>query len=126
VRRQPVDPLAGRDRLSGRGIGAHGGPEAFLLQALVGDRALDDEDELIELAGDGAAERRQERLAVGIGEHGVVQAHRRQPRERPEQHVLEARLRGRRHGDRVAVAAEPRVIQRMSISAISRSPSHRR
>ena len=47
---EAVDPLAGGDRLAGLRVGAQGGPVAFALDLLVGDRALDDQDEGVEPA----------------------------------------------------------------------------
>ena len=44
---QAVDPVAGRDRLAGLLVGAQGRPVALVLDLLVGDRALDDQDERV-------------------------------------------------------------------------------
>jgi hypothetical protein len=62
VRRETLQPRRGQDGLAGRRIGAERGEvAAWLVQVLVGDRALDDQDERpVELAGGGLVERREE------------------------------------------------------------------
>ena len=59
LRRQPVDPRGGRDRLPGLGVHAEPGPVAVAVDLLVRDRALEHEHERIELA----ARRRRARPA---------------------------------------------------------------
>ena len=45
MRREPVDPLAGGDGLTGCRVGAERGPIAFALIVFVGNGAFDDENE---------------------------------------------------------------------------------
>ena len=112
--RQPVQPLGGRHRLAGRRVVAEAAPVALVLDRLVGDRALDHEDERLELTAVGLVPPLDEvvgallRTALEVDQRPV---HRdlRQPRQRPEHDLLDAGLGGRGQGDRVAVAAEPTV-----------------
>ena len=105
--RQPVDPVAGGDRLAGLLVGAERGPVALFLDLLVGDRAFDDQDERVEPALLGLVPELHELVAVLVGEHGVVQVDLGQPGNRPQDDVFDAGLRGGGDRDRVAVAAQP-------------------
>ena len=96
------------------GVVAEAAPVALALDRLVGDRALDDEHERLELAAVGLEEPLDE--VVGAADRAALEVdqrpvHRdlRQAREGAEGDLLDARLRGRGEGDRVAVAAEPGV-----------------
>jgi hypothetical protein len=73
---------------------------------LVRDRTLDDEDERIELAGLCVIPGLQELGAVLVREHRGMRNDLRHARDRARDDVLEAGVDRRRHGDRVAVAAQ--------------------
>ena len=114
LRGQPVEPLARRHRLVGLGVVAEAAPVALALDGLVGDRALDDEDERIELATIGLEEPLDE--VVGTADRPAFEVDQRpvdgdlgQPGEGAQGDLLDARLgrRGQRH--RIPVAAEPGV-----------------
>ena len=105
---EPVDPFAGGDRLAAHWIGPDGGPVALGFVPFVRDGALDDEDEWAELTRGGTLEDTHEVAADLVGQDGIVQVDLRQPGQRTAQHVLDARVGGRRHGDGVAVAPQPR------------------
>ncbi len=107
ARREPVDPRAGGDRLARVRVDAHRRPVAIAADLLVGDRALEHEDERLEPAGGRVEPRAHELLPGLVGEQRVVDDHRRRAREAAPDQVLEARVARRRHRDRVAVAAEP-------------------
>ena len=104
--RQAIDPLAGGDRLAGLRIGAERGPVAFLLDLLVGNRALDDQHEGIELALLGLVPEFQEVVAVLVGEDRIVQMDLRQAGDCAQQNVFDAGLSGRGNGDRVSITAQ--------------------
>ena len=112
--RQPVEPLAGRHRLVGLGVVAEPAPVALAFDGLVGDRALDDEHERLELTPVGLEEPLDEvvgaahRTALEVDERPV---HRDlgQARQGAQGDLLDARLGRGRQRDRVPVAAEPGV-----------------
>jgi hypothetical protein len=106
LRGQPVDPVAGQDRLAGRRVSAQAGPVALGLVPLVGDRPLDDEQEQLELPLRRAAQAGEELVAVLVGQDLIVQPEARHAGNRPEHQVFQARLRRGGHGDGVAVAAQ--------------------
>src|SRR3954452_1221144 len=109
LRGEPVEPPVQREGLARRLVVAERGPVALAVDVLVGDRALDDEHERrVELAARRLAERREELLAAERRrQHLVVEMHLRDPRDRAEQDVLDARLARGGDRDRVAVAAHP-------------------
>ncbi len=109
LRREPVDPLVGGDRLPRRRVGADRRPVAAVVRVelLVGDRSLDDQHERVELTTRGGEPRLEEVVAVVVGEHRVVQVDGGQTRDRTEQDVLDAGLGRRGDRDGVTVAAEP-------------------
>ena len=104
---QVVDPPVHGQRLPRGGVVAERGPVAVTLDdVLVGDRALDDEDERLQFACRRGPERSQELLAAHRrGQHLVVQVDLGEPGDEAEHDVLDGGLirRGDRH--RVAVAA---------------------
>ena len=105
--REPVDPRVGRGS-AGRSRGRRRSrPVALAVDLLVGDRALEHEDERIELAGGGAIPRAHELLAGLVGEHRVERITGGIPGRQPRSRSSRLGLRGRGHRDRVAVAAEP-------------------
>jgi hypothetical protein len=106
VGRQAVDPGAGRDRLTGLRIEAEAGPAPLAGERLVGDGSFDDEDERIDLPVGGAAQDRQELVAVLVGEHGVVQEDPRHAGQRAQDQILDTGLGGGGHRDGIAIAAE--------------------
>ena len=87
-------------------VRAQGRPVALGLDLLVGDRALDDQDERIEASFLGLIPELHELVAVLVGEHRVVEVDLGQPGNRPHQHVLDAGLRGGGDRHRVAVTAQ--------------------
>ena len=108
ARRQPVDPGAGGDRLTGLGVDPERRPVALAVDAprwAPTPRAR---------ARTGRAlprprpERAHEVLAALVGEQRVVDGQPRHPGQHAVQQVLEAGAGGARHGHRVAVAAEAR------------------
>ena len=114
LRGEAVEPLARRHRLVGVGVVAEPAPVALALDRLVGDRALDDEHERLELAAVGLEEPLDE--VVGAADRSALEVdqrpvHRdlRQAGQRAERDLLDARLGGRGEGDGVAVAAQPGV-----------------
>ena len=102
-----VDPPVHGQRLPGVRVVAERGPVTLALDdVLVGDRALDHEDERLQLAGHRRAERSEELLAAHRrGQNLVVQVDLGQPGDEPEHDVFDRRLVGRGDRDRVAVAA---------------------
>ena len=105
---QAVDPLVGGDGLAVLGVDAEAGPVALAVDLLVGDRALDDEDEGVELALLGVVPGLDVLLADLVGDHLVVDHHPRHAGDDALDDVLEAGVRGRGHGHGVALAGEPR------------------
>ena len=105
-RRQAVDPVARRDRLPGGRIGPEGGPVALGLVGLVGDRALDHEDERAEGPACPAVEKLDELVADFGGQKRIVQGDARGPGQRAAQQVLDAGLGRAGHRDGVAIAAQ--------------------
>ena len=81
---QPVDPAGGGDGLTGVGVGAEAGPAPLDVARLVGDGALDDEDEGVELTGGGGLEPGEELVAHLVGEHRVMEADRGTPGKAPK------------------------------------------
>jgi hypothetical protein len=123
--RQPVDPLARRDRPAARAIRPHRGPVPLAGERFVRHGALDDEDERPRRPPLGCAtERLEKRLAGLVGEERVVQRDRRQVRDGAQDDVLEARLRGRGHRHAVTVAAE-RGRQPENVELVDRRGVHR-
>ena len=111
LRGQAVEPLARGHRLVGVGVVAEPAPVALALDRLVGDRALDDEHERLQLAAVGLEEPLDE--VVGAADRAALEVDQRpvdgdlrQARAAPEGDLLDARLRRRRQRDRVAVAAQ--------------------
>ena len=110
LRREPVDPPVERDRLAGGLVVAERRPVALAVDLLVRDRALDHEHERERQPRRARPRRNGVRNSSPpsvVGEHLVVQVDLRQPGDGAEQDVLDARLPGRRHRDRVTVAAHP-------------------
>ena len=114
LRSQPVEPFAGRHRLAGLRVVAEPAPVALALDGLVGDRALDDEHERIELAAIGLEEPFDE--IVGAAHRAVLEVDQRpvdgdlgQAGEGAQGDLLDAGLSGSGQGDRVTVTAEPGV-----------------
>ena len=101
-------------------------PVAVAADLLVRDRALEHEDERLELAGGRLEPRAHELLPGLVGEQRVVDDHRRRPGKAAADQILEARVAGRGHRDRVAVAAEaarqPQHVHRMPSAATMRYP----
>src|SRR3954451_10472726 len=112
--RQPVEPLAGGDRLPGGGVVAEAGPVPLVLDLLVGDGPLDDQDERLQVTAVGLEEPLEEvvratvRAALEVDQR-PVHGHFRQSRQRAERDLLDAGLSGRGEGHGVTVAAEPGV-----------------
>ena len=109
--RQPVEPLAGGHRLAGRRVVAEAAPVALVLDLLVGDRALDDQHERLELAAVGLEEPLEEVVGAAVGaalevDQRPVHGDLRQPGQGAEGDLLDAGLGGRGEGHGVAVAAE--------------------
>ena len=112
--RQAVEPLAGGDRLVGVRVVAEAAPVALVLDGLVRYRALDDQDEGVQLAPVGLEEPLEE--VVGAADRTALEVDQRpvdgdlrEPRQGAERDLLDARLCGTGQGDRVAVATEPGV-----------------
>ena len=111
LRRETIEPLARRHRLIGVGVVPEPAPVALALDRLVRDGAFHDEHERLELAAVGFEEPFDEvvgaadRAALEVDERPV---HRdlRQPGQRTERDLLDARLRRGRERDGVAVAAQ--------------------
>ena len=66
LRREAVDPVVDGHRLAGVGVVAEPRPVAVAVDLLVGDRALDDEHERIELAAVGLEEPLQEVVGAAV------------------------------------------------------------
>ena len=88
------------------GIGAHRGPVALFLDALVGDGSLHHQHERIELALLRLVPGFEEGVAGLEREHRIMQMDLGQAGDRAEEHVFDARLGGGGDGHRVAVTAE--------------------
>ena len=101
---QSIQVVAG-DRLA-LGVDAEAAPVALAVDLLVGDRALDDEHERIELAARGGVPGAQIVVAHVVGEQRVVERDAGLPGDGAAQQLLEARARRGRQRDRLAVAAE--------------------
>ena len=113
-RRQAVDPFARRHRLAGEGglavlagAVAEAAPIAFAFDRLVGDRALDDQDERVDLAGVGLPPPIDEGVANIRVDQRPVERDLGQPGQGTESDLLDARLRRRGQGHGVAIAAQP-------------------
>src|ERR1700722_8164386 len=102
---ETIDPLAGGDRLPGRNVGSHRRPVPLLLDGLVRDRALDHENEGVELTVGGRVPRLDELLAVLECEDRVVEVDLGQTGNRSEEDVLDAGLGG--CGDRYRITIAP-------------------
>ncbi len=114
LRRELVEPFAGRHRLAGERVVAEAAPVALGLDRLVRDRALDDEDERLEFAAVGLPPPLDEVVGAGLRtalevDERPVHLDVRQARQRAEHDLLDAGLGRRGQRDRVAVAAEPGV-----------------
>ena len=105
LRRQAIEPLARRHRLVGVGVVAEPAPVALALDRLVRDRSFDHEDERIELTPVGLEEPLDEvvgptdRSALEVDQrpvHGDL----REPGQRAERDLLDARLGGGGRGRR--------------------------
>ena len=106
--REPVDPLVRRDRLAVLRVHAEAGEVSLPVDLLVRDRALDDQDERIELALLRVVPGLDELLADLVGDHLVVDHHPGHAGDDPLHDVLEARIGRRGHGDRIALARQSR------------------
>ena len=107
LRGQPVDPVAGRDRLAGRRVGAERRPSSPRpCSSRWGSTPRPRARTAPSSPSAARAERFEEVVAVLVGEHGVVQVHLGQAGDGAEDDVLDARLGGGGDGDRVAVAAQ--------------------
>ena len=107
LRRQPVDPGAGGDRLAALGVDAEPRPVALAVDLLVGHRALEHEHEGVEAPALGVVPGAHELVAVLEGEHRVVDDDGRRARDRAREQLLERRAGRRRQRDGVAVTAQP-------------------
>ena len=108
LRREPVDPLVDGDRLAVELVDAEARPVPLAAELLVGDRALEHEDERVELVVLGVVEGVHELVAVLEREHRVVHDDLRAAGDDAREEVLDARVRRGRHRDRVAVARQSR------------------
>ena len=105
LRREPVDPFVGRDRLAVLRVDADPGPVPVAVDLLVRDGALEDQDERVELAGLGVVPGLEELGPVLVGEHRRVDDHAGHAGDDPEDDVLERRVRRRGHRHGVPVTA---------------------
>ena len=140
ARREPVEPRARGDRLAVR-VDAEAAPVTVAVDLLVGDRALDDEHERVELAARGRVPGAQVVVADVVGEQRVVERDARLAGDGAAQQLLETRAGRGRERDRLAVAAEsarqpehvddqplglavPREVDRLASRADGRPPAH--
>ena len=105
---EAVDPLVGGDGLAVLGVDPEAGPVALAVDLLVADRALDDEDERVELALLGVVPGLDVLVADLVRDDLVVDHHARHAGDDALDDVLEAGVGGRGHGHRVALAGESR------------------
>ncbi len=78
----------------------------FSLLCLVRDRTFDHQDERLEQSVGRPMERSQKVFAGLESQHRVVQRHPGQSGDRPQQNIFQAGLRGRRDGNRIAIAPQ--------------------
>ena len=103
---EPIDPLVDGDRLA-VGADPEAGPVALAIDLLVAERSLDHEHERVELSLLGVEPRLHVLLAGLEGDHLVVDHDPRHSRDHALNDVLEARVGGGRHGDRIPLARQP-------------------
>jgi len=92
--------------LGGFGVGSERRPVTFLFNVFVGNGTLDHQYERIDLAALGHVPVFHEVVADFGGEDGIVQMNFRQPGDRAEEDVLNARLRGGGNRYRIPVATQ--------------------
>ena len=107
MRRQTVDPLASRNRLSGPRVGSERSPITFALIGFVGDRSFDHENERpCRFSLGRFAEWPHELVSIFVREKWVIEIHLWRPGQRAGHNVFDARLGGAGHRDRVSIAAQ--------------------
>ena len=107
MRCQPVDPIAGEDRLARLRVGAEGSPVALRFVAFVWNGTFHHQDERIQPAFSRTMERPEEIISHFVGQHGVVQPDWGSPGKRAVHQLFERGLSRGGDGDSLAVAAEP-------------------
>jgi hypothetical protein len=105
-RSQAVDPIAGKDRLAGFLIGPKGRPVPVGLILFVRNRSFDHQNERGEVTCGCAMKRLQEVFAGLVGEAWIMEIYFGNPGYATEKNILEAWLRGRGHGNGIAVTAK--------------------
>ena len=106
VRRQAVDPIASQDWLPRCAVGSKGRPVTRVLVALIGDGAFHDQDEGAQLALGGAIERREEVVAIFVGEEGIVKLDAGNAWQCAEHQLFQRGLGGRGDGNCLPIAPE--------------------
>ena len=128
-RREPVDPRVGQDRLSALRVGTETRPVTVAVDLLVGHRALEYQNERVELAASRVPPGPHEVLAALVREHRIDQDHRGHPRKASAQQIFEARVGRSRQRDRVAVATqaagEPQHAHRIALVVAARGQVRR-
>ena len=105
-RRESINPLVSRNRLTSLRIGPHRRPVTLLLDFLVRHRALKYEDERLELAGFGIVPVFHEIVADFISQDRVMKVHLRQTGNRAQDNVFYTWQRGGSYGHRISVASQ--------------------
>src|SRR3984885_744494 len=95
--RQPINPFVCCDWLTGFGVGADCSPVALFLDLFVGDRALDHQNERLELSFRRLIVKLHEVVADFIGKDGIMQVDLWKPWNGPEHDIFDARLHRGRH-----------------------------
>ena len=111
LRREAVEPVVDRHRLAGIGVVAEAGPVAVAVDLLVGDRALDDQHERLDLAAGTLEEPFEEVVGAAVRaalevDQRPVHGDLRQSRQSTERDLFDRRLGRRCQRNRIAVATE--------------------
>ena len=105
-RRQPVDPVTRCYGLTGGLVGPKRCPISSLFVSLIRNGPLHHQDERSLLAFRRQMEMPHEFIAIFNCKERIIEIYFRNPRKGPTDNVLDARLRGSRHCDRISIATE--------------------
>ena len=107
LRREAINPLIGRNRLTGSRIGAQSRPIAFALDFFVGNRAFHDEHERVELTSFRFIPPAHKAVAAEFkGEDRVMKMHPGEAGNGSQQHILDTGLGGCGDSDGIPIAAQ--------------------
>src|ERR1700688_999659 len=104
--RQLVNPIACQNGLAAFCVGPERGPIAFFLVGLVGNGSFYDQNKRRASTCSCGMKMLHELRAIVEGQKWIVQSNFWDPGDPPEEYLFDAWLRGRSHGDSVAVAAK--------------------